>query len=57
MNSIPVLKNLKCIKPNNKDIWVFYVKLIIQSVHNKTKITQIHDSWENLGKLHSDTQL
>ena len=51
-----VFKILKCINPDNKDNWNFYVKLVFQIFNNKTK-TQIHDNWENLKGLHFDIQL
>ena len=57
MNSMSVIKNGNVLTPITKTFGTFYVKLIVQSVHNKTEITQIHDNWENLRKLHSGTQL
>ena len=57
MNSMSVIKNGNVLTPITKTFGNFYVKLIVQSVHNKTEITQIHDNWENLRKLHSGTQL
>ena len=56
MNSMSVIKIENVLTPITKTIGTFYVRLVFQSFHNKTKIP---DTWQlgKFAKLHSGTQL
>ena len=48
MNSMSVIKIENVLTPITKTIGTFYVRLVFQNFHNKTKKSQVYDNWENL---------